>query len=577
MTALHEIGETAAREAGIPAFWASGSCMFDPTAPSTNTDEVEEDVYRIADIVRGCAGMVIAVAQGKKYNHPISSTSTLLRQWGSRVWTFPEVLLCPRDQFPIYTYAYDATSNRTMPSKLETLAKNQLGKIVWSDASVAQQLMDHYQGNINLSRLELAILALKCLYARQTTQFLQGDHTYALMGLLRLRPQIDRSDTAFEAFARVSLSNDSDRLLERYVCLLPKTQAQPWHCMDDQYGCSPWDIEPSSQVAGVCTDETVVLDGLYGASVRYKSFKKVWYATGPSWKRTLAQKAMEISPVFLIIAIAMFAVLGQITRPSRGYWGRSISALEASAGGLSPRYSYYSSYDDLMDAYYRSVMAPYIAVGVVFLFLWIVMVLLTPRLVKTVYGGKFHNVQACFFGVEGYLNPPTLERAIFGGSFGRLKWSTNGSPLSRSTNVSVKVLDGPHHLDGSDDIIEKVGIDPATDPSTRDKIERAKHAEPGDMRIFTLVDTYNMTVTLFEAVKPPTAIFLCGSEGGMQRAVACSYDWPTQTWRRETVLRLPTESLNRMMRVRRVKIGIVKKEWPTWGYVQPGASQPVAV
>ena len=53
-----------------------------------------------------------------------------------------------------------------------------------------------------LNQLELVTLALECLHNRDTTQYLPGDHSYALMGLLRIRPEIDPTDTAFQAFAR---------------------------------------------------------------------------------------------------------------------------------------------------------------------------------------------------------------------------------------------------------------------------------------------------------------------------------------------------------------------------------------
>jgi hypothetical protein len=65
-----------------------------------------------------------------------------------------------------------------------------------------------------------------------------------------------------------------------------------------------------------------------------------------------------------------------------------------------------------------------------------------------------------------------------------------------------------------------------------------------------------MEVTVFEAVRPPVCLFFCASEGGMQRAIGCSYDWTTQTMYRETVLRMPTTTLNRMYRVSRVRMGI---------------------
>ncbi len=47
--------------------------------------------------------MAIAVGQskGKAATHQ-SSTDSLLVQWGTRMWTFPEVLLSPGQQIPIY-------------------------------------------------------------------------------------------------------------------------------------------------------------------------------------------------------------------------------------------------------------------------------------------------------------------------------------------------------------------------------------------------------------------------------------------------------------------------------------------
>lgn len=65
-----------------------------------------------------------------------------------------------------------------------------------------------------------------------------------------------------------------------------------------------------------------------------------------------------------------------------------------------------------------------------------------------------------------------------------------------------------------------------------------------------------MTVTMFEAVKPPVAVLLCGAEGGMQRAIACSYDWTTGTSYRETVLRMETPVLEKMSRVERFRFGM---------------------
>jgi hypothetical protein len=201
-----------------------------------------------------------------------------------------------------------------------------------------------------------------------------------------------------------------------------------------------------------------------------------------------------------------------------------------------------------------------IGAGVVFFLLGFSGWFMAPKLLQIILGGKFWDTQAAVFGFEGYLNVGTVERLIFGGNFGRLSWSSNGSPLSRHYNNKFG---------------ECCGIDPTDDVEVSNLVEKAKTAVPGDQRvslycvvhwylladnvqIFTLVDTYSMTVTLFEAARPPTALVICGSEGGMKRAVGCSYDWTTGTLYRETVLRMPTTVLNRMDRVNKLKFGLTR-------------------
>lgn len=113
------------------------------------------------------------------------------------MWTFPEVLLSPGKFITVYT-----RSNEIRDPLV--ISKNQFASRAWSssDAETARQLVDHFLGNLNLSRLELAVLLLNCLYGRNTKQYFSGDQAYALMGLLRMRPKIDRLDSAFQAFAR---------------------------------------------------------------------------------------------------------------------------------------------------------------------------------------------------------------------------------------------------------------------------------------------------------------------------------------------------------------------------------------
>ncbi|KAF3934406.1 hypothetical protein ABW19_dt0202474 [Dactylella cylindrospora] len=478
---LHAIAETAARQAGVIAFWVAASCLRNP-------QELESDVYRISDVMRGSQGMAIVVGQPRGFS-TILTTDQLLKNWGERMWTFPEVLLSPGTEIPVYRRGGDLRQ----PLRL---SKNQFAGRVWEDADDSRQLIDSYLGNLGLTRLELSVLALRCLYRRSTELYLPGDHSYALMGLQRLRPLVNKQDSPFQAFARISNPNDSNMLLERYFCVLPLSLDQPWYDMSDAYQSNLWDITPYCQIAGICENDTVILDGAYGASIRWKSFYPIAYTTGFSFRRLMA---------ILIVYYNGFILI---------------------AGGLL--------------TYFFSITAGGPLLGLAGI-IW----LMSPRLVRSAYQGKITNIQAALFGVEGFISPETAERSIFGGSFGRMGWSVNGSPLSQ-----YEMVDG-----------ERVAKDPRDVKEIRDKIERAVHARPGELRIFTLIDTYNMQLTLFEAVNPPICLLLCASEGGMQRAIGCSYDWTTQTMYRETVLRMPTTSLNRMDRVPQVRIGIKRPNW----------------
>ena len=155
-------------------------------------------MYRIADVLRGAEAMVIALGQptatSPNRTGVAIGVSELLAQWGRRMWTFPEVLLSPGNELTVY--------QRGSEEHPLVVAKSHFAAQVWGDAVEARQLIDHYLGTLVLSRLELAVLALRCLYRRETTQYLQGDHAYALMGLLRMRPQVDKSDSPFQAFGR---------------------------------------------------------------------------------------------------------------------------------------------------------------------------------------------------------------------------------------------------------------------------------------------------------------------------------------------------------------------------------------
>ncbi|KAJ4378681.1 hypothetical protein N0V86_005552 [Didymella sp. IMI 355093] len=498
LMALHQMADAAARNAGVMAYWVGCSCMPDQ-------DQLQEDVYRICDVIRGAQSLVIAVGQPPNDTHDISTTDLMLQQWGDRIWTFPEILLAPTGKdIKVYLRGGDLMQPLGVP-------KNQFAARVWKeDAHVARQLIDHYEGNLILSQLELVTLALECLHKRNTYQYLPGDYSYALMGLVRIRPRIDPTDSAFQAFARLSMANGSDQLLERLICVLPRVPNQPWHSMDDAYGAKLWEILPEGvEVSGIGHDDTVILDGCRAANVRWKSFTPVANTRRESWGRTFASIMLRISGLTFLIGI----VLVSFPNPS---------GLDAG-------------------------LATHQGVGVFLIIYSVFLFFLSPWLLRLLYLGKFWDQQCWFFGFEGYMPVETIEEQIFGGRLSRLRWTTYASPLSR------------HHRN---EYNECVADDPTTDPEIKALVERCKNAGPGEQRLFTLVDTGNMTVTLFLAARPPTCFLMAGSEGGMKRIVGCSYDWTTSTMYRETVLRMETRFEEKMSRIGRVKVGFRREQHP---------------
>ncbi|KAL9103385.1 MAG: hypothetical protein Q9163_001561 [Psora crenata] len=493
---LHGIGEHAARAAGVPAYWVGCSCLGED-------DELEENVFRISDIIRGAHSLVIAVSQPYNTTYGNPAVDTLLGQWGKRVWTLPEILLSPSDRSILVYSREEGTAHPIELQETNFAVCRELHKRnfadIWEDAPISRELLDHFEGTLILTQLELQIIALSCFYNRQKGYYLPGDMAYALMGLLRRRPTVVRCDSAFQAFARLSLANDSNLLLERLLCVLPKSHDQDWYCMEDQWGVSLWDIYPTTQICGIGESDTIILDGAFAASIRWQSFAPVATLVNDSWRRFFARLAFRSTSYILIIGALILATSSQVV-------------------GLS-----FLTF-----------------VGTIFLIVSLTQILLAPYIIRILYSGKLRDTQPWFFGFEGYMPISTIERHIFGADMHRLRWSTAGSPLS---------------VHCANEYGECVGQDPTVVPQTAERVRRAVGAPMGEEKIFTLVDTHTLSVTMFAAKRPPVAVVLCGNEGGMQRAMLCSYDWSSQTLYRESVLRMETPARDKMSRVGKLRFG----------------------
>ncbi|KAL1878442.1 hypothetical protein Plec18167_004514 [Paecilomyces lecythidis] len=485
MDELHRIAEAAARRAGVAAYWISCTCM-------PEEQDHCEDVYRISDVVRGAHSLVVIIGPSRGSS---SSERDMIRQLGSRMWTFPEVLLS-RSSRPISIYMRDCD-----PGSFRTLSKRDFAIEAWGDAVVSRQLIDHYEASIILSPLELVSLALQCFPGRETGKHYDGDLSYALMGLLRRRPRVNKDDSAFEAFCRLSLANDSNQLIERLICILPPEVNTPWHEVKDFWGSNLWDIEPHCQVVGLGGNDTVILSGAFGAPIRWKSFVQANISMRNTLKRSVARVVLRSSPVWVFPGVLFLAI-------------------SQSKGGFP--------------------LVLITTFGWIFIGLYALVIFTSPYLIYSLYVGKTWAVQPWLFGFEGYVEIDEIERLIFGINLGRLKWSPYSSHLSWHEDK-----------DG-----ECVGQDPVRNETFRRIVSEARNSQYGDPKVFTLVDTNTLTVTLFKAVRPPVAMLLCGTEGGMQRALLCSYDWKTQTLYRESVLRVDTVVLEHMSRVDRFRLGL---------------------
>lgn len=509
MIELHDISREAARAIGVSAYWVGCSCIPPPDklteAEKLSEKEMPEPVYRISDIVRGARSLVVAVGspRGKSL-----SQKEMLHQLGKRLWTFPEVLLSPSSQL-VLLFPRDG--------EIRTLSKRDLAMEAWDDSRVSRQLIDHYEGSLVLSPLELVSIALECFPQRQTWKWKEGDLSYALMGLLRRRPKVDEKDSSFEAFCRLSLANDSDQLLERLICMLPKhgdgkSLDRPWYNVNDNWDSNLWDIEPHCQVVGLGGEDTVILSGAFGAPIRWKSFERVNLLMRNTLKRSVSRVLLRSSPTWLILGVSLLA------------------GSQNKGGSLLP-----------------ITIFGWVVIG-----LYLLITLASPYMIYSLYCGKTWAAQPWLFGFEGHMELGEIENLVFGINLGRLRWSPYSSDLSMHDENDDGECEGK-------DPTREYSTDENSTPgvfTTKEFVSATQKSKFGELKLFTLVDTNTLTVTLFRAVRPPVTMLLCGSEGGMERALLCSYDWKSQTLFRETVLRVQTVVLEKMSRVDRFRLGL---------------------
>ncbi|GAW14461.1 hypothetical protein ANO14919_038640 [Xylariales sp. No.14919] len=155
-----------------------------------------------------------------------------------------------------------------------------------------------------------------------------------------------------------------------------------------------------------------------------------------------------------------------------------------------------------------------------FFFVAILLSLFGPVSVRNLYGGAVLKSTTNLVGFEGVMPIGQLERLVFGNNSGRLTYEASSTPISTSWR----------------DHDRRVSKEPDWVREGRPELCRI----PEGHRLFTLVDTGSLTVNIFSAERPPTVALLCGHEGGMLRAVLCSWQFENNCLFKETVIRMPT-------------------------------------
>lgn len=485
-------GMDAAEKVGKRAFWLDFECVRNDDGVARSTSS-SEDVYRICDIVRAAHSMIIAIgptandkaasilAGGDCPPYSRERVTPWLRQWGSRLWTLPELLLCPAE-YRVRLYVVGD------PAEPKAMAKRNFAERAWDDAEAVKELVNHFEGSAILTSQHLIEAALACFSRRQTDQFSQGDIAYATMGLFpsRLRPRVDKSDTGFVAFAKLSLANDAGAFLERLVCLAPGPGA-PWHQTEDRWGVRLSDIHPNNRVSEVLGPDTILLDGVLGASIHWDELRPEPVVDRRSGRLLSFYVTMAFALCLLIpVSCAIFYAL------------------------LLP-------YPPLEPAPPTSII---FGIG---LSVMAITAVLTPLVLISSRASSKQPFRARLIGIEGMVDAGTVEKHLWGFNHGNL---VDATPSSYSDANQPHRSSSPPLSGGEND------------------------------PLFTLVDTYLMTVAHFRCSVPPTAMMILGQDAGMSRTVLCSYDWRTQKFHRQVVLRVSRPGLDQVHRVDRIRFSL---------------------
>ncbi|KIO02804.1 hypothetical protein M404DRAFT_1002035 [Pisolithus tinctorius Marx 270] len=222
-----------------------------------------------------------------------------------------------------------------------------------------------------------------------------AERVYALMGFFEHRIMPSILETELQALARLSMANDSDRMAERMVSMLPQN-IQPqacWYADDDQYGSELWDIEPEVNVAGVTESGALVLDGCRATCIRWEDFPEISFQTTESIRRTIAGRIPVTLPGWVLYAATWMPIPATVS------------------------------------------------VGTVFFACAAFMLVSGPFLTAYSISGRILATQPWLIGVKGVMSPEEAANRVYGATLSkrqRLFFTPSGSLLAKPAEDDVR-------------------------------------------------------------------------------------------------------------------------------------------
>ncbi|KAG2065128.1 hypothetical protein BDR04DRAFT_1175876 [Suillus decipiens] len=363
------------------AYWLDLECV--------DESERNRDVYCMTDVYRRAETTLIILGR------VASGENECWRNYSERVWTFPEALLSPR-----LCYMFRDRE------EVKPLSLFELANLAYTNSDDEQAIINAYGGKDPLERLEHLTLLKKAIWRRAMRALPvsssppsrleldmigegsvtnkvykpyrphKAEQVYALMGFFEHRIQPNNHEDELMALARLSMANDTDRITERMVSMLPSTTTPEacWYADSDIYDANLWDIVPEIQVAGVTENGALVLDGCQAAAIRWKNFPEVAFSTTHSLRRTVV--------------------------------------------GFMPYCSWPSS---------RTGGIALVGIGILLL-------ILSPVLFLYAKSGRIATAQPWLIGVKGVIDRNKIDGHLYGGTIGhfpRMFYTPSGSPFSQ--------------------------------------------------------------------------------------------------------------------------------------------------